>query len=496
MSVEAYLPEWQGTWDAAGHDPKIFFAALLTSNLIDRSTYNMELTLLGITPPPAEEEVLPPIPIGEVTVRKELMQVIADYLRTAYHETLVSLWQWMIEKLKSLIELVVGTLTPVLQQAWDSAKAKFEDVARTVYNGVLKVFEGHSPITPEDAPALAIKLYLFAMGMGMTAHGISAGMELLQPLKNMGLHATAAMVGDFGQFGRLSGAIMGPLVNKVLGQCMTYAMQGRYRPLQPDDKLLQIMAVKPDITMDEFRQGMAYVGYSDKWINAIAKTMYHEPRYFELKMMSEDEAASEDWLFTKSRRAGFNPDDSRIMVSSYLKTATRTQRLDLYKQGFYMYKEGYINKADFNKILDELEIRSEAKSFCIKAAELAYLTDYIKDMLSYYTDSYLKDLIGEDELLVSLVGLGITSERAWLLTAKAKVRKTPKPSKPVAKATEAAIAKMQSEYITLYVTQYRKDLIDEGELLESLLSIDLEPELAEVTVAIEAAKKGLFITFA
>lgn len=493
MAVEHYLPEWQGTWDASGHDPEIFFAALLTSGRISRELYDVEIRALGIEPPPAEVEVTPPLPIGEVTVRKELMQVIRDYLRAAYHETLVSLWQWMLEKLRELIDLVTGFLKPILQEAWELAKSKFEDVGRTLYDGILKAFEGHSPLRPEEAPALALRLYLFAMGMGMAAHGAATVTELLHPLKQVGLHQTAAILGDFGGFSRISGATIGVLENRILGQAMTYCVQDRFRPMQPDERLLQIMAVKPDITIEQFRKGMAYLGYSDPWIDAVQRTMYHEPRYFELKMMSEDQAASEDWLFTKSRRAGFTEADSRIMVSSYLKTATRTQRLDYYRQGFYLYKEGYIDKEAYSKILDELEIRPEAKSFCMRAAELAYLNDYIKDMLSYYIDSFMKDIIDDEELLVSLVGLGITSERAWLLTAKAKVRKKPKPSKPVTKAAESATAKMQSEYITLYVTQYRKDLIDETELLESLLSIGLANDLAEVTVAIEAAKKGLHL---
>jgi len=82
-------------------------------------------------------------------------------------------------------------------------------------------------------------------------------------------------------------------------------------------------------------------------------------------------------------------------------------------------------------------------------------------------------------------------QRAWLLTAQSKVRKSPKPRRPVSTEQAKATAKLQTKYITLYTTQYRKDLIDEPTFLSNLLQLGIMPELAEVTVAIEQAKKGV-----
>ena len=490
------VPEWRDkypeTSDYYPEDDEAFLDLLLARGEIAPSLHKILLGRLEMPPVP---EVTPAAVLEEY--RKEigdaLFDKISEWFRIAYHEVLVSLWKWLIDKLKDLIKLVVDFLTPLLKTAWEGAKEVLTESALMIYEKGEAFFEGHSPVTPEDAPAIAYKLYAMAWGAGMLAHGISTITELAHPLKRMGLHHTAAMIGDYAQFGRIAGATIGPLITRVLGQAMTYNVQDKYRPRIPDERMLQIMAVKPDITPEQFRSGMGYAGYSDEWIDAVERTMYHEPRYFELKMMSEDEAASEDWLFTKSRRAGFTETDSKIMVSSYLKTATRTQRLDYYRQGFYLYKEGFIDKEGFESMLDELELRPEAKLFCTKAAELAYLNDYIRDMVGYYVDSYIKDLISEDELLVSLVSLGITSERAWLIAAKAKVRKTPKPARPTTKAAEKAVADIQKKYITLYVTQYRKGLITDSRLRESLLSIGLTPDLAEVTVSLEAAKKGLLL---
>jgi len=426
--------------------------------------------------------------VGDVTADKT-----SRYFPLAFREVLVSLTRWLIDKMKELIEIIVNAVKPILESAWKTANAALQEVGRNVFQYSLRMFEGHIPVRPEDASDLATELYKYAMGAGIVAHGIAIGTELLHPLKQVGLHQTAALVGDFAGFGRISGAIMGPLMSKVLGQAMTYNVQGRFRPKIADEFTLQMMAVKPDITMDEFRKSMAYHGYSDFWIDKIQRTMYHEPRYFELKMMSEDEAATDEWLRKKSRRAGFTEEDTDVMVRSYIKQASRTQRQDFYKNTFYMYKEGYISKEGFERMLDDLELRPMAKTYGARGADLAYLIDMTKDMISYYVDSFLKDIIDDDELLVSLLSLGIVSQRAWLITAKAKIRKRPRPRVPVTKTAEKAASELQKKYVTLYITQFRKDLITSTKLFESLVAIGLERDLAEVTVSLEAAKKGVLL---
>lgn len=503
MAYTDYLPEWEDLWAKADMSPEKFFRLAVEAGRLDILEYEREVSELGMTPYigwyfAGKELEIPEIEIppayvepGEVAGPPTpgwIDRKFIGYLRAGFHETLVSVWRWFIEKLKDLIDLVVNTLAPVVDKAWTFTRAKFEEAGRTVYDYAQKMFEGHSALQPEDAPALALKLYGFAMGAGMAAHGAAVATELLHPLKRIGLHQTAAAIGDFAGFGRIAGATMGPLVNKVLGQLMTYNVQDRCRPLQPDPFLLQLMAVKPDITNEQFRRGMAYQGYSEEWIDAIQTTMYHEPRYFELKMMSEDEAATDEWLRLKSRRAGFTEEDTDVMVRSYVKQAARTQRQDFYKNTFYMYKEGYVTRERFEQMLDELELRPEAKTFGARSADLAYLIDYIKDMISYYVDSFLKDVIDDDELLVSLVSLGLVPERAWLLTARTKLRKMPKPRYPVATAARKVTTKVQTKYIQLYREQFRKGLIDRDRYLESLLSVGLTADLAEVSVQLEEAK--------
>lgn len=366
----------------------------------------------------------------------------------------------------------------------------FQERIQTAWTSLEDMIRRQAPMTPEKAPALAGATLGAAVGFGVSAHVISLAAEAIHPLKAMGVHYLSAFLARMGQFSWIAGATMGVYVALGIRQPFTYYVNELLRPLLPDDRWLTIMAVKPDIDMPTFRKGMAYLGYPEKWIDKIQRTMYHEPRYFELKMMSEDEAATDEWLFEKSRRAGFTEDDSKIMVSSYIKTATRTQRLDLYKQLFNMYKESYINDDQFARLLEPIEFRSDALKFAKAGAKIAAAYDYISDMKKLYTDMYLKDMVSTFELELALTSLGIGSDKVYLLVRQAQIRKTPKPRAPVPKTVEDEMAKLQTKYATLYQTQYRKDLITRDQYLSYLLQLEISPELAEVTVAIEEARKA------
>lgn len=513
MPVEDYLPERQAVWDEVDHNPVMFFIELRDRGDIDQESFQFELNLLvpGFEYAPLEETLL------EQEQRREIGDAIFEknkgYFATAVKEVLVSLWQWTIEKLKALIDLVVGALKPVLQQAWELAKSKFEDVGRSLYDGAFKIFEGHAPIKPEDAPAMALKLYLFAMGMGMAAHGAATATELLHPLKTVGLHQTAAILSDFGGFGRICGATMGPLVNRVLGQAMTYAVQDRYRPVIPRESLLIELRSKREIDKPAFDKAMGYQGFNKEWIDVIERWQWKDPRMFELMRVADigidqgpppaeemwwfnkfgitGEKLKDWWLYRKLMRAGYEDVDLDVLVRTihrreisfamtYVRTAIRRN-----------YRYGYLDEKGLGEWIDKLGLPSQAKKWIIWSGDLDRTYFYQRDLEMYYKMAYRNDLIGDDELTVSLLAMGLPSNNVMMIVRTERVRKAPKVSQPVVKAAAKAASDIQKKTITLYIEQYRKDLITHEQLLESLLAIGLAPDLAEVSVDLELAKKGL-----
>jgi len=489
MPVEDYLPEWESLWEEAGHEATTFFNLAFNRGMIDMETYAHEFAMLEL--PLAE---IPLSPESEEILKQQIKASIwsdpAGWFSTAWREFLKAFWGWIKDNIGEAFVIVKDIVTAAWDTYWPPLEKKIEAAGLKVFDYGMKTILGAGEVTPERAMGVATRALTTALGFGITAHAMSVGFEMCHPLKSLGFHQMTAIIAQLGAFGPLTGATLGQVYYSALRQPMSYAVNKVTRSKLPDEMTLQIMAVKPDIKIEEFRDIMKYHGYSDYWIDRIEATMYHEPRYFELKMMSEDESASEDWLRLKSRRGGFSEADTKVMVSSYIKGATRMQRLDYYKQVFYAYKEGWMSRAEFDKNLDSLELRADAKEFSARAAERAYLNGFVKSYASYWLSSYAKDLISSHDLETHLVLLGMVPSKVSLSVAEAKVKKYKKPAVEEPPDLEPVMAKARAKYSQAYIELYRRELIGIDELEVYLVQLGIHPELAAATAFLEAARSA------
>lgn len=411
--------------------------------------------------------------------------VFIEYLRD------LAIWFW--ELIKGAFFFVKDEIAPAVAEATSGAlgylKDSFTNLMGLAYRELEQAASSFVPMTPERAPKLAAIMFGSAVGFGALAHGIALGVEAIPNIKYMGVHYLSAFAARMGGFGTIAAATMGVLAAVSLRRPMTYYMMSLLRPTQPAAADLMMMAVKPDISATTFRRGMAYEGYSDFWIDAFQKTMYHEPRYFELSMMAEDESATAAWLFIKARRSGYTEADSKIFVKSIGKKASRTQRMDFYKQAFNLFKEGYIPRETFKGYCEQLEMRPEAQEFAISGANLAYQFDLWKDITSAHRTAFRRDLITEEELSANLTAMGLAPERVDAIVYSEWVKKTPSSTKAARKEIAKEWAAVQKKYTTLYIEAFRRGLIVESDLVTYLIAMDVKEEVAKATARYEAIKK-------
>ncbi|GAJ25076.1 unnamed protein product, partial [marine sediment metagenome] len=213
-------------------------------------------------------------------------------------------------------------LKATFEQYWPPVESAIEAAGEKIFDLTMKGLLHGGQVTPESAPGLAAKMFGVALGAGITAHAMSVGFEMIHPFKSLGFHQMTGMIAQLGSFGPVSAATLGQVHYAALRLPMSYACNKVTRSRLPDDMVLQILAVKPDIPMEKFVETMKYHGYSDDWIDRIRATMYHEPRYFELKMMSEDETAAKppsdvsDLARTEFKKYGVTPQDQWLFMKS------------------------------------------------------------------------------------------------------------------------------------------------------------------------------------
>ena len=488
MSVEAFLPEYEGLWAASGQDPEIFFAALLTEGKISRDQYESELRLVGLTPKTQEEIVTGTEKIGEIVSKADFWERIGLIFKAVWDSVIKSMWDWIKQYLWPVIEHLGAGIKVAFDAVWEKVQGLVEAVGRTIYGDIFKILTSVGQITPETVSNMSLQLYDFAYSKGIQASLSALAIEMVHPYKNLGIQQIPAMVGDYAGFGSIASATIGVVHRLALAGPMAYAVNAHCRPVIPDSRLLQTLVVKKDISIQEFLKYMKYHGYSDYWIDRIRATMYREPSYRELQIMAEQDVATDAWMIDKLERAGYSSEDAPVMHRSLIRRVTISQRSSYYSHAFSLFKEGYITEELFGKILDKLGLHPEAKTFAIDAARLAYLYDATGDQVKYWCDSYQKDLVTGDQLRLHLSLLGVVPERVWLICEQQKVRKYKKPSQPTASGLEAVTAKTQSTLSQAYIQLYRKNLIDEAVLEADLIAIGIVPELAEATVFLEQVR--------
>lgn len=520
--LDKYFPEYESVWVEANGDPIRFIQILRARDVIDDAEY----VSLYKSVKEGEESLWPDFempwflepkviaPATAEAIREEISDAIFDKVSAwfviAWQEYLKKVWEWLLEKLKDLIDLVVNTVVPALEQAWALAKAKLDEVSRLSYDGIRKLFDTHSPIKPEDAPTLALKLFGFAWTQGLAAQGISYIAECIHPLKRVGFHQSAAMLGELSGFGRIGGATMGTYINRVLGQAMTYYVQNEYRPLIPRESLLIEFAAKREIDKNEFFKWMAYQGFSDYWSNIIYEWQWKDPRMFEIIRLADvgldqgtprpqeeawlerfgvtGERRRDWWLYRKFMRAGYEDCDLDVMVNfihrrevafalTYVRTAMRRN-----------YRWGWMSDEELDSWIDRLKLPAQAKEWIFWAGQLDREHFYKQDLVTYYKNAFRNDVIDEDEFSIGLQSTGLPARESDIIVRTEKVKKKPKPARPVATAVKKPLTEAQKKYVQLYREQYRKGLITEPLYEQSLLAIGLAPELAEVTVALERTK--------
>lgn len=398
-------------------------------------------------------------------------------------------WNVMLAHSGLLRDPSSGFLLKSPMDAFKSARNILTGFVKEGYNEIETYLRAQAPITPSKVPTVAATTLATATGFGLAAHLSSAFFEFAHPLKSIGLHQMSAFLADMGSFSAISAGSMGVMIATAVRQPFMYYAQDIFRPLIASEMDLQIMAVKPDITMEDFRRAYAFHGYSERWIDAIQTTMFKEPRYFELSFMLEDANASQDWLYKKARRGGYSVEDSNIFVPGLIKKVLRTQRQDLYVAVGRLYKEGYIDDAQFDEMLAPLELRTEALPLAKQAAAAQFLYDNIYELSRLLREEYIKEVITLGDLEVALTSLGISDAKIDLLLASAMVKKMPKPKHIEKKEADKEAAKMQRKYVTLYTQQYRKELLSADELQTNLVMVGLTPEMAGITVSLEKTRR-------
>jgi len=417
---------------------------------------------------------------------------------------------WLRENVPLFLDWIWGHVKAAFEQYWPPVEEAIEKGGRTVFDWTVKNLLHGGHVTPEMAPGMAAKMFGVALTAGITAHAMSVGFELMHPFKELGFHQMTGMIAQLGSFGPVTAATLGQIHYAALRRPMMYACNKVTRSQIPDEKLLIEFRSKREIDKAEFLEAMAYQGFSDKWIEIIERWQWKDPRMFELMRVADigieqgpppssemwwfnrfgitGEKLKDWWLYRKLMRAGYEDVDLDVLVRTihrreisfamtYVRTAVRRN-----------YRWGFLTDTELDEWIDRLLLPKQAKTWISWAGGLDREYFYRNDLKDQYKMAYRNDLIDGDELHLSLLLLGLPIRNVREIVTTERIRKSPRVRREAAAPQRAAMSKIQIKHTQLYIEQYRKGLIDKDGLLRSLMAIDIQPELAELTCELEETK--------
>jgi len=483
-------------WARTDEDRVTFISICEDEGLItpqEAAVYMWQITGKGEMPPLPPEEMPLITPELPQEVRERVEAATFEKEKNWYKARQEGWREVLKERLKEDMPLLWEEFTQpakeTLGKVWDAVAPELNNFGDKIFKKTLTILLGGGVVTPEMAPGLAGQMFGFALGAGIAAHAASVASEILYPTKTLGINQAIGMIAELGSFGPIAAATLGQVHYSALRRPMGYYVDSITRSRLPDEFMLQQMVFEGVLSEAEFKNTLKYYGYSDKWIERYWPTMFGDPRYFELSMMIEDQMASDAWIKNRVKELGYEPDVNEVMEKGLIKKAIRTQRQDYYKQAFNLFKEGMVPREYFNKVLDELEFRPEARAFAVKSAELAYLYDVTTDEIKYWTDSYLKDLVTDDDLALRLSLLGLNRWRVNLHVRLAHVRKYKRPAAEDPAELEKVMSQARAKYSQAYVELYRKGYIESDTLYGYLVELGIAEELAEATRFLEETRK-------
>lgn len=370
---------------------------------------------------------------------------------------------------------------------------------------------GHGHIRPEDAGTVGTRAFLAASGLGAASHLVSTAVELVHPLKTMGIHYLSGFLADMGSFSSISNALIGTMAQIGIAQPMRFYLNARTRSNLPTLGDIQAMHRKHTLSRAEFAQNAAYWGMSDEWIERFIEYLPADPRLFDILRMAETGIPETSppseiisrlqrmgirssgnpnwWLELKFALAGYDWVDIPKLVDTVRLRMTSTERNRLITTSSTNFRDGYMTEADYRLNLADAGKTQASIDWRVRAERLAALNDDIDDLVKLFTDQFLKDVLTYDELVIGMINVGVTPTKTNILARRAAIRKQPKPVDDTAKIQEKATREMQATFSRMYKERYRADLVTAAEYYADLRAIGIRDDVAWATVEIEIARR-------
>jgi len=207
-------------------------------------------------------------------------------------------WTW--EQITAVGATVASMIPGAVGGIWETLKGFagwLFDVLKSFVRPVLDLLR--RPIkggSPEALLDQAFELLTFTLFSFTQIEICTAAVELLHPMKYLGIGGAAGTAVGMAFLGVIIGAIISPIIDPIIGVHLRYGIRRWLRPYVPREDDLAEMAASRLIDDAKLDDALAAGGYSAEWTEPYKLMEMKAPGFSDLRMMVWREAIDEEKL--------------------------------------------------------------------------------------------------------------------------------------------------------------------------------------------------------
>ncbi len=380
--------------------------------------------------------------------------------KTASQEYAAFHWGMAEEATAPIFNRLVDTAGNTLHKLGDTYKHALDALIKAMLDLFRDDIEAHAPVHPGNVDKVAAAALRSALTAGSTAQLAGMALELLHPIKSMGVQQAIGVLASFAGFEEIIKPFFGATLRYGMGLPAEHRAAALFRSVLPPPELVRELAAIGVLDPNKYIERLELAGYPEPYPGLLNDIRFTPPNARFLAQLLDGSETDRAWLARAFGRLGFSPENiDRGVRAAELKT-TAPGRGRLVSTLLDAYKKGRLSSDELDAGLEGAALSVTHRAYYRRVAELERRGDRMELIATEVITAYRGDVVGVPVVKQMLSALGFTEDEINVRVTAADLRRGVKQVQDEVKVTEAEIRTLKSKGLTLATRQLRAGFLD------------------------------------
>ncbi len=360
---------------------------------------------------------------------------------------------------------LVHAVGSLLKKLLEDYKAAATGISRTVLDIYRKDLEDFGPIGPHNVDQVAARALASAITAGTTAQLAGMGIELVHPIKTLGVQQAIGLLAEFAGFGEIAKPFFGATLRYAIGLPAEHRAAAHFRTGLPLSVLVRQLAAAGHVPPAKYRERLLLDGLPDPYPDAFLEHLYAEITPRALSAFVDGSEADRPWIAEKLRYAGLSPRDAERITKALELKATAPGRTRLVSELLSAHQAGQLEDADLEAGLAGAGLSRTHQAYYLRAAALQRRGKRLEEVAGELVAQYRGDVVGAETTKQLLRGLGMTEDEITVRLTVADLKRNKAQVSAEERAIETEIRTLKAQALKAALVQVRAGFLDVARFL-------------------------------